>query len=82
MTQNAKDLDDYVTLLDKRAEETGQDSSIIRRSIGKACAGRNEHKKTIGQLRISIELLPGDLDTHKLLMASYDTLKGKEGAVQ
>jgi outer membrane lipoprotein-sorting protein len=82
VTQNAKDLDDYVGLIDKRAEDTGQDSSIIRRSIGRAYGKRNEHKKAITQLQISIELQPGDLDTHKLLMASYDTLKDKKGAVQ
>ncbi|MAG93686.1 MAG: hypothetical protein CMJ48_08050, partial [Planctomycetaceae bacterium] len=82
ITKTADDLDDYVALIDKQAEETGQDSSIIRRSIGKAYAGRNEHDKAIAQLRISIELQPGDLDTHRLLLASYDALEDNAGAVR
>jgi tetratricopeptide (TPR) repeat protein len=79
---NAEDLDDYVTLINKRASDTGQDSSIIRRSIGKAYSNRREDKKAITQLQIAIELQPGDLDTHHLLMTAYDNLKDKAGAVR
>lgn len=79
---NADDLDDYVASLDKDAQETGQDSSVIRRAIGKAYASRREHKKAIAQLRIAVELQPGDLETHKLLLASYDASDDKAGAIQ
>jgi len=82
VTRNAEDLDDYVTLIDKQAEDTGQDSSIIRRSIGTAYSKKREYKKAITQLRLSIELQPGDLDTHNLLMSAYDALKDKDGAVR
>ncbi|HSG69624.1 MAG TPA: hypothetical protein VLA12_04370, partial [Planctomycetaceae bacterium] len=81
VTKAAEDLDDYVALINKRAAETGEDSSIIRRSIGKAYAARNQHDKAIAQLRISVELQPGDLETHKLLLTSYDALGDREGAV-
>ena len=80
--RSAEDLDDYVRLIDKQAEKSGQDSSIIRRSIGKAYSDRNEHEKAIAQLRISIQLQPGDLTTHELLMKSYDLLEDKAGAVR
>ena len=82
VTNSAGDLDDYVTLIDKRAKETGQDSSIIRRSIGRAYANKSKHEKAIAQLQISIQLQTGDLETHKLLMASYDALKDHDGAVR
>ncbi len=78
----ATDLDDYVAYLDAAAEETGQDSSIIRRAVGQAYAGSGEHQKAIAQLRISIELQPGDLDTHQLLIQSFVALKDNAGAVQ
>ena len=78
----ATDLDDYVAYLDATAEETGQDSSIIRRAVGQAYAGSGEHQKAIAQLRISIELQPGDLDTHQLLIKSFVALEDNAGAVQ
>lgn len=80
--RSAEDLDDYVALIDRQAEKTGEDSSIIRRSLGQAYAARKEHKKAITQLRIAIELQPGDLETQKLLIASYDAIDDKTGAVR
>jgi hypothetical protein len=80
--RNAEDLDDYVAHLDAKAEESGQDSSIIRRAIGNAYFRSGKHKKAIAQLRISIELQPGDLDTHQLLIKSFVALKDNAGAVQ
>ena len=60
----------------------GQDSSIIRRSVGKAYSAHGEHKRAITQLQILIELQPGDLETHDLLMAAYDGVKDSAGAVR
>ena len=80
--KTARDLDDYVALIDRRAEKSGEDSPIIRRSIGKAYAEKKEHKKAVDQLRIAVELQAGDVEAHKLLMASYDALGDKQGAVR
>ena len=78
----AEDLDDYVALIDKRARKNGEDSSIIRRAIGRAFAKRREHEKAIAQLKIAVELQPGDMQTHHLLIASYDAMKDTAGEVQ
>jgi hypothetical protein len=80
--RNAEDLDDYLAHLDAKAEESGQDSAIIRRAIGNAYFRSGKHKKAIAQLRISIELQPGDLDTHQLLIKSFVAMKDNAGAVQ
>lgn len=82
VTRNAEDLDDYVALIDKRAEEDHEDSSIIRRAIGNAYAKRKEHDKAIAQLQISLELQPGDLQTHHLLIAQYKAKQDKAGEVR
>jgi tetratricopeptide (TPR) repeat protein len=82
VTSSAKDLDEYVAYLDKEAEELGEDSSIIRRSIGKAYFGQNRFEKAITQLKIAVELQPGDMEIHRLLIEAYDGAKDRAGAVQ
>ena len=78
----AKDLDEYAAHLDKEATASGEDSSIIRRSIGQAYFGRNNFEKAITQLKIAVELQPGDVEIHRLLIEAYDGAKDQAGAVQ
>lgn len=82
VTREAADLDEYVALMDRRAQESGEDSSVIRRSIGQAYAVRGEQKKAIDQLRIAVELQPGDLRTHQLLIAAYAAVDDLDGEVR
>jgi Flp pilus assembly protein TadD len=80
VTSAAADLDEYVTHLDKQAKESGEDSSIIRRSIGKAYFEKRNFEKAIAQLKIAVELQPGDLEIHKALIAAYDGAEDAAGA--
>jgi hypothetical protein len=78
----AKDLDDYVNVLDKRAEETKQDSSVIRRSIGNAYLGHKQFDKAITQLKIAIDLQPGDLNAHTQLIEAFLATQDNTAAVR
>ena len=78
----AKDLDEYVKSLDQKAEQTGEDSPLIRKKIGQAYAGRKEHAKAARQLEIALQLEPADVETHQLLIEAYDALDQKEKAIQ
>ncbi len=79
---SAKDLEDYVKTLDQQVQKTGEDSPLIRKKIGQVYAKRNEHKQAIAQLQIAISLQPTDLETHQLLIASFDALGEKQNAIK
>lgn len=78
----AKDRDAFVKQFDEQAAETGQDSPLIRQSLGKAYAEQGQHQKAIEQLRIAVELQPGDMNSHELLLASYDAIGDQQGAIR
>ncbi len=77
-----KDLDSFVKHLDKKAEQEKQDSPIIRQRVGQVYADSAKHQQAVGQFRIALELQPTDVETHQLLIKSYDALNNKEAAVQ
>jgi len=78
---SAKDLDAYVAFLDEQLEETGQTSPLLRKTIGAVYVEKGEHQKSIPQLRLSLELQPGDMQTHKELLKAYDALEDAQGAI-
>jgi len=69
---DAEDLDAYVERVDAQANQTGQDSPILRKLIGEVYRSRNDFMKAITQFNIAIELQPHDQDTHQALIACYD----------
>ncbi len=78
----AKDLDKYVTYLDQQLEESGQTSPMIRKTIGTVyLEDRKQPTKAIAQLRLAVELLPGDMESHTKLIKAYDEAKKTEGAI-
>jgi tetratricopeptide (TPR) repeat protein len=77
----AKDLDVFVGQLDAKEKESGQGVPVIRKALGKAYQARNRFDKAIVQYRAAAELQPEDFETHDLLIACYDQVNDKAGAV-
>ena len=82
VTLSAPDLPKFVATLNEKAKETGQDSAIIRRSIGQAFLKQKKFKLAIEQLKIAVELQPGDVETQKALISAYDSARDDKGAVR
>jgi tetratricopeptide (TPR) repeat protein len=78
----APDLDAFVAHVDKQAQETKQDSAIIRKAIGQAYAQKKDHDKAIKQLELAATLQPNDAEIYELLIKSHDKLDDKEGAIR
>jgi tetratricopeptide (TPR) repeat protein len=66
------DLDGCVAGLDREARETGLDSPIVRREIGRAYLGKQELALAIQQLRLAAQLQPNDEEAHEALLECYD----------
>lgn len=79
--QRARDLDDYVAYLDEQLEQTGQASPIVRRMIGRVYVDKIEPAKAIPQLKLALELRPGDTDAYQDLIKAYDAAGDADGAV-
>jgi tetratricopeptide (TPR) repeat protein len=78
----AKDLDDYVKFLDKQAAETGQDSVILRKTIGEVYKDRGNHAAAVTQLQLAVDLQPNDKELYQWLIQSYDALGKKDEATR
>lgn len=78
----APDLDKYVAHLDREAAETGQDSPLIRRQVGKVYLDKNEYEKAARQLEVALQLQPYDVETQQALITAYDKLGEQDKAVQ
>lgn len=78
----AKDLDDYVAHLDAEAAKSGQDSPLVRKSIGKAYQSRSQHARAVPQFAIALELQPFDKQVHQALIVCYDTLQQPDKAAK
>ena len=77
----AKDLDAYVTYLDEQLEQTGQTSPLLRKAVGTVYVEKGQHEKAIPQLRLALELQPGDMQTHAALITAYDAIEDAQGAI-
>ncbi len=69
---NAKDLDDYVKHLDTEAAKTGQDSPILRKTIGQAYQAKGNLPLAIAQYELALALQPLDREVHQALIICYD----------
>ncbi len=78
----AKDLDEYVIHLDAEAAKSGQDSPLVRKSIGKAYQARGEYAKAVTQYGLSLDLQPFDKDAHQALILCYDALQQPDNAAK
>lgn len=82
VVQQSKDLDGYVVHLDAEATKSGQDSPVIRKSIGKAYQSRGEHAKAVKQFQLALELQPFDKEVNQALIACYDALQQPDNAAK
>jgi tetratricopeptide (TPR) repeat protein len=80
--RDAPDLDAYVQQLDQQAAETGLQNSLVRKALGKVYADRGQHAAAMAQLRLAVELEPNDTETHRRLVACYDALGDRDGAIR
>jgi hypothetical protein len=78
---HARDLDAYVATLDRDAATSGADSPILRKALGLVYQERAEWAKAADQLRNSLELEPGDRETHQALLACLDAQGDEAGAI-
>jgi uncharacterized protein HemY len=77
----AADLKAIVALLDRKAAENGDDSSFLRRALGKALLDREQAGDAEMQLRIALQLQPQDSDAWTWLLSSLDKQLKKQAAV-
>ena len=76
----AEDLDDFIGYLDAENAKTGQDSPILRKSIGLVYKERMEYDKAIVQLRLAVDLQPHDVSIHQALMECFDATENAVAA--
>ncbi|MEK6258550.1 MAG: VIT domain-containing protein [Planctomycetota bacterium] len=69
---DAKDLDDYVKHLDAEAAKTGQDSPILRKTIGQVYQAKGNLPKATTQYELALALQPLDKEVHQALIVCYD----------
>jgi predicted Zn-dependent protease len=79
---NARDLDDYVKFLDEQAAKTGQDSVILRRTIGQVYKDRGNPAAAVAQFQLAVALQPNDKEVRQWLIESYDALGKKDEATR
>ena len=68
--------------LDQQAEQTGQDSAVIRKALGRVLLNIKETEKAIPQLKLAIDLQPTDSETHQKLIEAFDKAGRKAEAAQ
>ncbi len=70
---SAADLEEYIKdHLDKQAEETGQDSPIIRRMCGVALLRDNKPQQAVEQFKLALELDPMNAASRTELIKLYE----------
>jgi tetratricopeptide (TPR) repeat protein len=80
VVQQAKDLDAYVTVVDENAKKAGQDSPIIRGTIGDAWKQREQWDKAIAQYQIAQRLQPNNRQINEAVLECFDRKKDPAGA--
>jgi predicted Zn-dependent protease len=78
--RDARDLDGYVTYLDRQSTETGLGNPLVRKTVGRVYAEKGRHREAIAQLQLAADLQPNDAETHQLLVTEFDTVRDAEGA--
>ena len=73
--RNAKDLDAYAESLDVEVEETGLENPIVRKALGRVYHRKRQYARAAHHLRLAVENQPNDMETHKLLVDTYDRMR-------
>jgi tetratricopeptide (TPR) repeat protein len=69
---SARDLPEYVKLLDAESNKSGEDSPIVRKAIGQVFENKREFQSAIVQLELAAQLQPNDKDVYQSLIKCYD----------
>jgi predicted Zn-dependent protease len=75
--RHAKDLPAYIEHLDEETKKTGQDSPILRKSIGQVFFEQHQYQSAVAQLVLAKLLEPNDKEVHQALVACYDAMQDK-----
>jgi hypothetical protein len=71
---SAKNLDAFVDHLNEEAKKTGQDSPLLRKTLGEVYQSRKVFAKAIAQFDLARQLQPNDKETYQASIACYDAL--------
>ncbi|MFO0975864.1 MAG: VIT and VWA domain-containing protein [Planctomycetaceae bacterium] len=77
----AADLKSIIALLDRKAAENGDDSSFLRRALGKALLDREMSGDAETQLRIALQLQSQDSEAWTWLLSSLDKQLKQQAAI-
>ncbi|MGC3972192.1 MAG: tetratricopeptide repeat protein [Pirellulales bacterium] len=78
----SRDLDAYVKHRDTEAAHTGQDSPLIRKTLGEVYRDRGDYERAVVQFQIAGELQPFDREICQALIACYDALMHPQDALK
>ena len=73
----AAKLNEFIAALDAEKLQ----SAVVRKALGQSLIRKGEHARAIPQLRLAAELQPNDAEVYELLVACFDKIGDKEGAV-
>ncbi len=81
--RQAKDLDAFVKHWDDEATKTGEDSSMIRKTIGQVyLEDRHAYPSAVAQLDIARQLQPNDKEIYQWLIRCYDEMHNPQQATR
>ncbi len=80
--RDVPDVDAFAAELDRRADESGRENTLVRKALSLIYREKKEYAKAIRQLDRAAEAQPNDEETYQLLLACYDAEEDKAGAVR
>ncbi len=80
--RRSPDLAAYAAELDRETEDSQEDRPIVRKALGQVLFEKGQFPRAIAQLQRAVALEPNDVETHKALIACFDKVNDKEGAIR
>ncbi|MFN0056142.1 MAG: hypothetical protein ACKV0T_28680, partial [Planctomycetales bacterium] len=81
VVEQSPDLPAYIALLDRETQQTGQDRPIVRKTLGQVLLAKAQPQVALAQLQRAVEFQPNDPEIHQALVACFDALNDRAGAV-
>ncbi|MGE5193141.1 MAG: tetratricopeptide repeat protein, partial [Deltaproteobacteria bacterium] len=80
--RRSPDLAAYTAELDKETDENDEDRPIVRKALGQVLLEQGQFQRAIAQLQRAVALEPNDVQTHRALIACYDKINDRDGAIR
>jgi tetratricopeptide (TPR) repeat protein/outer membrane lipoprotein-sorting protein len=80
--ERSPDLAGFVAHCNAELKRTGQDSPLIRKTLGSVYFAKNEMEKAIEQFKLAVELQPFDIEVHEFLISAYSKTNQDDLAIQ